>query len=754
MYVVYIYFFKFFKLFRKTVYTVTKLPDEFYVFWNTEKKILLIKSKGFLNNIINDIDEIIFCKNNKLTKECNRGMKGRYFTSRPNVDYDSLFDSNGIDKKDYNGLNSNNNINAFQQYENYSLKSQCLIEGDDIGEFDNEIKGKRNSYINEDDDDENEDDKDKYSFERQDIKEGHNILYIQHPNNNNDNDNTSTTSSVNKEISFITVDLFISLLQDNPMIFDLPEYNNNNNISNISLTLGGTSSNGGHNGLISLFNDNDIITGFVTQYTAFISTKILIHKLINAIEYYIRVNINNTPPYYLVYFLLSVIIKNFKKEIQYNTKLKTHLTTFLRSLLSNEHLSLNSKTKDLINDVVFILESIDDIEITSILTQITRNKKRQSTRHKSSIHFKNAFMFPESLIINPLQNKLVEWDAIDIAKELTYITSTMVIQIEESELLFHNFNSAYKKTKAPNICNLIERFDKLSFFIMEEILSYDKKKYRAKVIEKFIHVADELRKMHNFNDCMNIKSCLNHFILRTLDKTWKIVDKESIDILNALNKNFSFERNFSLLRNEIETCKSMGTSYIPYFGLVLKDIAFNEEGMKYIHKENKQLFNLNKVIKVQKILKSFFMFKKHAALLCGKHIYGLEILNEINPKKEEELEEIKNMLEPMFTLAKKKIALKRMTKTDITLMNKNKNCFLSFSGKKRSFDTEDTGVFGEDEDDGYEGDGDCKKGNNNKRNVNKSERGKDDNNKVNDNTNGNNNAGKIFVLRGGRKETK
>ena len=728
--------FKFFKVFRKTVYTVTKLPDEFYVFWNTEKKILLIKSKGFLNNIINDIDEIIFCKNNKLTKESNRGIKGRYFTSRPNVDYDSLFDSNGIDKKDYNGLNSNNNVNAFQQYENYSLKSQCLIEGDDVSEFDKQTKEKRNSDPNDDDEEENEDDKEKYSFEKQEIKEGHNILYMQYLNPN-DSITNNDISYVKKDISFITVDLFISLLQDNPHIFDLPESNNTNDVDS-------------HNGLISVFNENDIITGFVTQYTAFISTKILIHKITNAIEYYMCVNINN-PPYHLVYFLLTVIIKNFKKEIQHNTKVKTHLTTFLRYLLSHEHLYLDSKTKDLITDVVFLLESYDDIEITSMLTQITRNKKRQSTRHKSSIHFKNAFMFPESLIINPLQNKLVEWDAIDIAKELTYITSTMVIQIEESELLFHNFNSVHKKIKAPNICNLIERFDKLSFFIMEEILSYDKKKYRAKVIEKFIHVADELRKMHNFNDCMNIKSCLNHFILRTLDKTWKIVDKESIDILNALNKNFSFERNFSLLRNEIETCKSMGTSYIPYFGLVLKDIAFNEEGMKYLHKENKQLFNLNKVVKVQKILKSFFMFKKHAALLCGKHIYGLEILNEINPKKEEELEEIKNMLEPMFTLAKKKIALKRMTKTDITLMNQNKNCFLSFSAKKRSFDTEDTGGFGEDEDDGYEGDGDCKKGNFNNRNINKGDKGKDD--KVIENASGNNEE-KVFVVRGGRKETK
>ena len=91
-----------------------------------------------------------------------------------------------------------------------------------------------------------------------------------------------------------------------------------------------------------------------------------------------------------------------------------------------------------------------------------------------------------------------------------------------------------------------------------------------------------------------------------------------------------------------------------------------------------------------------------------RHILGLEILSELEPKDEKELEKIANCIEPVFTLAKKKITVKRMTKTDIALINKNKNNFIINSSlcrsKRNSYDTEDTSMRYDDEDDGYEGD--------------------------------------------------
>jgi hypothetical protein len=41
------------------------------------------------------------------------------------------------------------------------------------------------------------------------------------------------------------------------------------------------------------------------------------------------------------------------------------------------------------------------------------------------------------------------------------------------ELLNSNFSKKDKKTRAPNVTKVIQRFDKLILFIIEDIFSYD-----------------------------------------------------------------------------------------------------------------------------------------------------------------------------------------------------------------------------------------------------------------------------------------
>ena len=64
----------------------------------------------------------------------------------------------------------------------------------------------------------------------------------------------------------------------------------------------------------------------------------------------------------------------------------------------------------------------------------------------------------------------------------------------------------------------IDRFNKLSLWIIEEILSYDKSSLRSKVIEKFILVAHECFLIYNFNDCFNIITALVNPLIKCLRK--------------------------------------------------------------------------------------------------------------------------------------------------------------------------------------------------------------------------------------------
>lgn len=599
-----------------------QLPDEFFNFWTTEKKILLDTKNEKIQTVVANIDEMLFYKSAKNSTK----MKKKNLSSKPSNEYLNLYKSNNPSTKSLPSIMGLGVTNS--KYETYSLKSQISQNEKGI-----------NNYLSNS------------SYTDEEEIEGQNIY--------RDDKN---------EIHYISFNLLLKKIAFDKM-FEFSE-----------------------------LNKNEIILGLIQQYSSFISTETLIDKITEAINYYFEKQ--NVIALNLISLLNMIVIKHFNKEIRYNTNIKNTLLD--KYLLYIQKEEINTQFKEIFDEIMVILESDDEEEINASLLNLS-NRKRRNVVITRSIKKKVSI---SSCFMSPINNKLMDWKPKEIAKELTYITTNMINKIDEIELLYHNFNSSSKKIQSPNLVSLIERFDKLSYFLIEEILSYDKKKYRTAMVEKFIQVAYELDKLRNYNDCMNIKSCLNHFIIRNLRKTWKKVDPECVEVLNNLNKKYSFEKNFSCLRNEIKNCQQSNLSYIPYFGLVLKDISFTEEGSKYLNKE--KLINIEKIKKIHGIIDNFFHFKQNSLLM--RHILGLEILSELDPKDENELEKIANCIEPVFTLAKKKITVKRMTKTDIGLINKNKNNFIinnSFSRSKRnSYDTEDTSISMryDDEDDGYEGD--------------------------------------------------
>ena len=116
----------------------------------------------------------------------------------------------------------------------------------------------------------------------------------------------------------------------------------------------------------------------------------------------------------------------------------------------------------------------------------------------------------------------------------------------------------------------------------------------------------------------------------------------------------------------INQCIENNKPYLPYLGLLLKEITSYEEKMQYI-KDN-TLINFKKIEKVANCLKRFFQFKRYVYNV--RPIEGLGVLEQLNPKNEDELDEMLQKLEPKFILNKKKNKkIKRLTKTDICYYN-------------------------------------------------------------------------------------
>ena len=111
---------------------------------------------------------------------------------------------------------------------------------------------------------------------------------------------------------------------------------------------------------------------------------------------------------------------------------------------------------------------------------------------------------------------VLDWEDFDIANQLTFLSSIQLSVIQNREFLAAKFLKKEKKVTSPTVVKITQRFDSLILFVIEDILSYDHKPVRAKVIEKWIDIAEKCKLMNNYNDSMSIKSALNHYIVMKL----------------------------------------------------------------------------------------------------------------------------------------------------------------------------------------------------------------------------------------------
>ena len=125
---------------------------------------------------------------------------------------------------------------------------------------------------------------------------------------------------------------------------------------------------------------------------------------------------------------------------------------------------------------------------------------------------------------------------------------------------------------------------------MEEILSFDGSKDRAKVIEVFLCVAEELKNMHNLNDCFAVITTFNHLCIKRLKKTWGQVSQNAKNRQAELSNLCSILKNFENIKNEflqyknnVNNIHELQEGCIPYLAPYLKDLAFLEEGHKYFN---------------------------------------------------------------------------------------------------------------------------------------------------------------------------
>ena len=272
-----------------------------------------------------------------------------------------------------------------------------------------------------------------------------------------------------------------------------------------------------------------------------------------------------------------------------------------------------------------------------------------SKKHKLKLHNNDGFF------------NVLDWDKNDIGEKLIATSKNLINKVQRREIYKAVFLKKKKYETSPNVMENIEKFNRLTFFIIQDILSYDFAKDRAKIIEKWVKIADYCKERKDYNDCIAINSALNNYIITGLDKSLNEIGKDKKELMKTIRTFCRYQGNYKKLREDMAKL-DYNDFYIPYLGMILKDIAFFEENSKYLI--NDVLINFEKLENVQLAMSSFFNFQNAKDKLNPIIPEELGFFDNLEELKETELEEIANKLEPEFKLGAYKKREKRLTNID------------------------------------------------------------------------------------------
>eukprot|EP01102_Stenamoeba_stenopodia_P022109 TRINITY_DN9101_c0_g2_i1.p1 TRINITY_DN9101_c0_g2~~TRINITY_DN9101_c0_g2_i1.p1 ORF type:complete len:373 (+),score=71.87 TRINITY_DN9101_c0_g2_i1:125-1120(+) len=209
--------------------------------------------------------------------------------------------------------------------------------------------------------------------------------------------------------------------------------------------------------------------------------------------------------------------------------------------------------------------------------------------------------------IRPKSNLFIDFDPLEVARQMTLVESTLFQSIKPVECLNQAWNK--KKEMAPNITSLISCFSELSNWVVAEIVGTDRLKQRVSVVKQFIRIAEKLRELNNFNGVMEILTGLQSPAVHRLRQTWlKIESKKGLGAsYRYLSEIFSPVSNHKNYRDELHSALP---PCLPYFGLYLTDLTFIEVANGDTLDDRTDMINFEKRRKIAFVIREIQQYQQ------------------------------------------------------------------------------------------------------------------------------------------------
>ncbi|GAC96461.1 hypothetical protein PHSY_004041 [Pseudozyma hubeiensis SY62] len=201
---------------------------------------------------------------------------------------------------------------------------------------------------------------------------------------------------------------------------------------------------------------------------------------------------------------------------------------------------------------------------------------------------------------------LLDFDPLELARQLTILDSKLYCAIQPEELLGSKFTKesrAAGTTEDVHVKSMSSMSTRITGWISECILGESDARKRTQLLKFFIKLGDRCEQLNNFHTLMAIQCALNSSTIARLKKTWDGLATKYRSMMDQQRSAVEHTRNYAAYRARL---RNTTPPAIPFLGLFLTDLTFCHEGNAATRpcpsNPEKKLLNFDKYVKISRIV--------------------------------------------------------------------------------------------------------------------------------------------------------
>ncbi|WFD08580.1 Ras guanine nucleotide exchange factor bud5 [Malassezia vespertilionis] len=218
---------------------------------------------------------------------------------------------------------------------------------------------------------------------------------------------------------------------------------------------------------------------------------------------------------------------------------------------------------------------------------------------------------------SPLLVNVLDFDATELARQITIVESQLYCSILPNELLFRTTPytadesaDASPLSDAQHIKAMSTFTTQLTNWIGECILRETDISRRTQLLRFFVRFGSACLALQNYNLLMAVQGALNSSTILRLKKTWAGLSSKTLALFEEQRKVLEHTRNFATYRAQLRQTNGPA---LPFVGLVLTDLTFCMDGNPKIRSfgaEETPVINFVRCFKLASIINDMQRFQR------------------------------------------------------------------------------------------------------------------------------------------------